>query len=573
MKYTITYENPNTQYIPIKAELDVQGKDQVVLQFPVWRPGRYERADFAKNIHSFQITSAGKKIPYNKISKDKWEVDCKGVDNIEVTYKFFAAELNAGSTFMDDQQLYVNPVNCLIYIQDQAENACEVELNIPEKFEIACGVKFESNKASFKDYHELVDSPFIASADLKHFQFSCMNVTFHLWFLGQIELDDKVIPDLERYTASQIEKFGGFPVDEYHYLYQIQNIKAYHGVEHSASTVISLGPAHELMNKLYDDFLGVSSHELYHTWNVKALRPIDWFPYDYSSENYSVLGYVAEGVTTYMGDLFLVESGVKPWQWYKAEFEKLMQRHFDNFGRFNYSVAESGFDTWLDGYVPGAPNRKVSIYNEGALLAFMLDAKIRTNSNNKASMHDVMKSLYENFALKNKGYSSEDFQKTISEFAKEDITEFFENYYHGTHSFEPVLAQALEQVGLNMELMHNRAWSTRILGVKCLVENGKTLVKRIYPGSSSDLGGIMHEDEITFVNGSKVNGDLDKWIEFYQHDQIELTINRMGRQVGLICPHTNKSFFPEYKLVKSKAPSNLQKRVFKKWCGNEWDEI
>lgn len=573
MKYTITYDKPNTQYVPIEAEFDVSDQDHVTLQFPTWRPGRYGRSDFAKNIHSFQVLADGKKIPFEKISKDQWSVDTEELKQITVSYKYYGNELNAGSTFMDDQQLYVNQVNCLVYISEQQSNACTLKLEIPDDFEIACGTPFKNNEAKFKDYHHLVDSPFVASNQLKHLKFDCKDVLFHLWFMGEVELDDKVIPDIERYTASQIEKFGGFPVKQYHYIYQIQNVRAYHGVEHQESTVISLGPTHELMNKLYDDFLGVSSHELYHTWNVKALRPLDWYPYDYSKENYSVLGFVAEGVTTYMGDLFLVESGVKDWEWYQKEFEKLMQKHFDNFGRFNYSVAESSFDTWLDGYVAGAPNRKVSIYNEGALLSFMLDAKIRTNSNNKSSLHDVMKTLYEAFALTNRGYTPNDFKSVVEQFASEDLTDFFENYYYGTHSFETVLSQALEQIGFVMDLKHNKSWATRILGVMCTVEQNKTIVKKIYPGSSADLGGIMLDDEIVFVNGSKVNGDFNQWVEQFQHDQIELVVNRKGRKVELICPHTNKSFFPEYKLKKAKAPSNLQKRIFKKWCGNDWDEV
>lgn len=573
MKYTLSYDKPNTQYVPVKCEFNVDGRSKILLQFPVWRPGRYERADFAKNIHSFQVTANGKKIPFQKISKDQWEIECKDTETIVVSYKYFAAELNAGSTFMDDQQLYVNPVNCLAYLPEQINDTCKLTLEIPDDFQIASAGNFNKGSASFKNYHELVDTPFIASKLLKHMRFSCKEVTFHLWFMGTVQMDDKVIVDLERYTASQIEKFGGFPVAEYHYLYQIQNIPAYHGVEHQTGTVISLGPSCDLMGKLYNDFLGVSSHELYHTWNVKALRPLDWFPYDYSRENYSVLGYVAEGVTTYMGDLILVESGVKDWEWYQSTFENLMQKHFDNFGRFNYSVAASGFDSWLDGYVQGAPNRKVSIYTEGALLSFMLDMKIRTNSNNKASLHDVMKELYDQFALNDKGYTATDFKGTVEKFAEEDLSDFFDHYYYGTYSFESVLSQALEQAGMIMELVHNRSWATRILGVMCATEKGKTVVKKIYPGSSADLGGIMLGDEIIFVNQTNVDGNIDQLVEHYQNDQIELDINRKGRRVNVNCPHTNKSFFPEYRLKNGKAPSNLQKRIFKKWCGTDWDEV
>ncbi|UKN02087.1 hypothetical protein K6119_00975 [Paracrocinitomix mangrovi] len=574
MKYTLFYTNPQTQFIPIEATFDVKNEKEVELQFPVWRPGRYERTDFAKNIHGFHVLNdAGKKIEFEKTSKDTWKIACDDTKSIKVCYKYYAAELNAGSTFMDDTQLYVNPVNCLVYLKDQINESCELTLEIPDNFEIACGQTFEEKKAVFTNYHQLVDSPFIASASMEHYKFECKGVLFHLWFQGKVNIDDKVIVDIEQYTSSQIEKFDQFPVDEYHYLYQILPIKAYHGVEHQTSTVIALGPTYDLMGSLYDDFLGVSSHELYHTWNVKALRPIEMFPYDYSTENYSKLGYVAEGVTTYMGDLFLAESGVKDWDWYKVEVEKLMQTHFDNFGRFNYSVGESSFDTWLDGYVKGIPNRKVSIYNEGALLAMILDAKIRTVSNNKASMHDVMKSLYENFALQGKGYSEEDYKKTLEEFAQEDLTSFFDKFYNGTDSYESILTEALLLFGLQIKLHHNKSYAARILGAITSKEHNKTIVKRIYPGGSADLAGVMHEDEIVAVNGFKVDNDLDKWVEFFQDDQLELTVSRMGRIVQLTAPHTNKSYFPIYKLEPAKAPSNLQKRIFKKWCGTDWDEI
>ncbi len=131
--------------------------------------------------------------------------------------------------------------------------------------------------------------------------------------------------------------------------------KAYHGVEHQNSTVISIGPGADFMKKaIYDEVLGVSSHELFHTWNVKAIRPIEMQPYNYAKENHSPLGYVAEGVTTYYGDLMLYRSGV----FTEEEFLKLLcqqiQRHLDNEARFNYSVAESslGILGWM-GMLPG----------------------------------------------------------------------------------------------------------------------------------------------------------------------------------------------------------------------------
>jgi len=575
MKYTITYENPNTQYIPITMEMDVEKDNFVELQFPTWRPGRYERGEFVKNIHGFKVSNEkGKKIEAFKITKDSWKVNCEDAKSIRVSYKYYASELNAGSTYMDESQLYVNPVNCLIYKAEEQKSSCEVKLVIPESFKIAAGKEFKQNHATFNSYHELVDTPFIASNSLTHLEFTCYKTNFHLWFQGDVKLDEKrIIKDLTAYTKSQIEKFEKFPVSDYHYLYQILPINAYHGVEHQTSTVIALGPTYDLMGSLYDDFLGVSSHELYHTWNVKALRPAEMYPYDYSRENYSRQGYVTEGVTTYMGDLYLVESGVKDWKWYKKELEKLLQRHFDNFGRFNYSVAESSFDTWLDGYVAGVPNRKVSIYNEGAILSLVTDAKIRTNSANKASLHHVMKEMYETFALNDKGYTERDFQGVVEKYANENLKDYFANYYYGLHSFEHIVSEALEQLGLVIKMDKNPAFSTNVIGVKCLIEGSKTVVKKLYPGCAADLGGIILDDEIVSINGFKVNKDLDKWVEYFQDDQIELVVSRKGKIINLTCPHTNKSYFPIYKIEKAKAPSNLQKRIFKKWCGTDWDEI
>jgi predicted metalloprotease with PDZ domain len=576
MRYKISYEKPNSQYIPIQAEFDVTEDNYVELQFPSWRPGRYERGDFVKNVHSFEVHNDQNKIIKSfKVAKDVWKVDCSSTKSIKVYYKYYAAELNAGSTYMDDLQLYVNPVNCLIYIKTQQNKACELSLEIPDNFEIACGQSFSDNCAKFKDYHELVDSPFIASAGMKHLKFNCKGIDFHMWFQGEVKLDeDRLLKDFQRYTTSQIEKFQKFPVEEYHYLFQIQAVQAYHGVEHQTSTVISLGPTYDLMGSLYDELLGVSSHELYHTWNVKALRPEEMYPYDYSKENYSRQGYVTEGVTTYMGDLFLVESGVKDWKWYKKELEKLLQRHFDNFGRFNYSVAQSSFDTWLDGYLAGAPNRKVSIYNEGALLSLIIDAKIRTNSGNKTSLHDAMRDLYENFSLKNKGYTERDFQGTIEKYADENLSDFFANYYYGVHSFKTVLTAAFEQLGLSLKMEKNPSYAANILGIKHSNNSqNKTVINAIYPGSSADLAEIMLNDEILTVNGFKVNKDLDKWVEYFQHDQIEMTLSRKGRIINVVCPHTNKSYYPIYKIEKAIAPSNLQKRLFESWCGNDWDQL
>jgi predicted metalloprotease with PDZ domain len=182
-----------------------------------------------------------------------------------------------------------------------------------------------------------------------------------------------------------------------------------------------------MRKELYDELLGVSSHELFHTWNVKNIRPKEMLPYKYNTENYATTGYIYEGITTYYGDLMLYRSGIFSDADYFRTLTQQFQKHLDNHGRFNYSVAASSFDTWLDGYVPGVPNRKVSIYTEGCLLAFIADAQIRKQTLNNSSLDDVMSALYNDFGKNNIGYTANDYQTIIENITGQNWNHFFYN--------------------------------------------------------------------------------------------------------------------------------------------------
>ncbi|MBL0096926.1 MAG: hypothetical protein IPP46_10850 [Bacteroidetes bacterium] len=261
-----------------------------------------------------------------------------------------------------------------------------------------------------KDVHELLDSPFFAAKALHHRSYSVNDYVFHIWLYGEARPDwNKILHDFEAFTKVQLEMMHAFPVPEFHFLVLLLPFPFYHGVEHTASTVLALGPGYKLMQKeMYTDLLGVASHELFHVWNVKTLRPKDFVVYDYTRENYSRLGWVYEGFTTYYGDLFLARSGYFNTDEFFSEINQRLQRHFDNYGRYNSSVAESSFDTWLDGYVPGAPARKTSIYDEGCLIALLLDLYIRRSSDGKHALDDLFKQLYHDFAPGGKGYRESD---------------------------------------------------------------------------------------------------------------------------------------------------------------------
>jgi len=391
-------------------------------------------------------------------------------------------------------------------------------------------------------------------------------VKFYVWFNGIVKPDwEKVIKDFKAVTTKQLQKFMEFPAKEYHFLNQILPYKAYHGVEHQKSTVIALGPSYDIFGELYKELLGVSSHELYHAWNIKSIRPIEMYPYDYKKENYSRLGYLYEGVTTYMGDLFLYKSGVFTLEQFLVEFTNQFQKHFDNHGRFNYSVAESSFDTWLDGYVPGAPARKVSIYTEGCLLSFVMDTMILRGTDNQHGLDTVMKRLYFDFYLKGKGVSEKDFQVVLENVSGVSFQSFFDDYVNGNRPFESILTDALDYIGFELDHKPSSLYSQGRLGMKLLPQGASAIVKTLYPGGPAELGGLMLEDELIGLNGISFNGDIEKWLLYFNDDLKTFTVLRNGRLLTVRLPEVDRNFYMTYQLKPIEKKTVLQQKAFDGW--------
>ena len=565
MKYSISIDQPQQQYIQITAFFTTVS-ESLEFHLPSWRPGRYELGNFAKNVKDVRVfdVDTHKRLEIQKLTKDCWQVTTGQSKEIRVEYRYYAAELNAGSSYLSEEQLYVNPVNCFVFSKEQLSEAVALEVNIPSAWEIATSMCKDGTTLYADHFDELADSPFICSAQLQHDAYTVAGTLFHLWFNGESKPDwDRLKKDFEAFTQAQVNKFGEFPVSEYHFLFQILPYKAYHGVEHCKSTVIALGPTYSVFGEDYKELLGVSSHELYHTWNVKAIRPIEMYPYDFTKENYSHLGFICEGVTTYMGDLFLLKSGVFTLKQYLKEFSNQLQKHFDNFGRFNYSVAESSFDTWLDGYVAGAPGRKVSIYTEGCLLAFVTDVRILRATNNRYGLDEVMKRLYYNFALEGKGVSEQDYKDMLENISGISFDDLFKDYVHGTRPYESILVDCLEYLGLSMEHKPSPSYSAGKLGFKAVKSTSKVL--SIYPGSPAYLGGLMIDDEVISVNGFKVSSDLDNWLTYFADADKDLVVQRSGKHISLRLPEVQRFFYSEYSVIEMDQPISSQKKAFEAW--------
>jgi len=567
INYNIKFNFPHRHFVDFECSTKTNGANKMRFQLAAWRPGRYELANFAQNIQKWgAFDENNNQLDFKKITKDLWEVETKNTMEITIVYSFYANQLDAGACYLDEHQLYLNPVHCIFYIVNRMEEEYNIELDIPENYEIASSMSKNGNILSVKGYDLLAESPIICSDSLQHGSYEVGGITFYLWFQGKCNPDwEKLKKDFTAFTKSQIKHFGGFPVDEYHYFFQITPYRSYHGVEHTKNTVLLLGPGEEIMDKRYEDLLGVCSHELYHTWNIKAIRPEEMYPYDYTKENYFKTGFVAEGVTTYMGDLMLYNSEVFNWEEFAKTQNQNLERHLTNYGRYNLSVADSGFDNWLDGYKLGAPNRKTSIYPDAALCMLMVDLAIIRNTDGKNSLHSVMKELYEGFALKEKGYSEDDFRNICVKYGGLKVAEIFENHIYGIEDYIPTLKTSLDVVGIKLKEKKNPNLSAQYFGLIAIKEDGKFIVKKVEPNSVADKNGIAPDDEITKVNEKAIKGKISDILKDCKKE-VTLTIKKKFSEKTISLAIGNH--YKLLELIKNENATDEQFSLRKAWCNN-----
>ncbi len=571
MRYKLSAPVPSSHFIEIEMIIEDIPGDEILLQLPSWRPGRYEVGNFAKNIQHWHVADEqGSPLPFKKMTKDSWLVKTSGAGSVHVKYNYYAAQLDAGACWLDEDQLYINPIHCCMYISEKMHEPCFLEFDLPANYRFATSlVKLKEQVLKANDYHELVDSPVIASASLQYKSYSVNDVIFHIWFAGLCKPDwEKILTHFRNFSLEQIEMMGSFPGREYHFLIQMMPSPFHHGVEHLHSTVLALGPGHKLMKEeLYTDFIGVASHELFHAWNVKTIRPAEMMPYDYTKENYSRLGFVYEGVTTYYGDLFLVRSGVYSVDQFLAEINVRVQKHFDNYGRFNLSVADSSFDTWLDGYVPGIPNRKTSIYDEGCLVALMIDILIRKKTSGDRSLDHVMKNLYIDFGKKKIGYTEHDYISAIEHVMGDSMSDFFIDYVYGTDSYEKLLTELLHFAGCQLTKTASHEYHETRFGFK--VNDKAARVTAIAPGSIAERSGLSKDDEIIAINEIKIESNLSELCNYFADQKIVLTVFTAQKKLkDIAMAPSNQAYYHKYKITKSDDVSSEQKQFFRRWLKN-----
>ncbi|WP_114748688.1 M61 family metallopeptidase [Pleomorphovibrio marinus] len=535
---------PSSQLISIQLSADFKEGETCNLQLASWRPGRYFMAHYAQFIRDFRVEINGHRVPHHKLTKESWAFTPEESGRYTISYNYYAAQMDAGGSWLDPEQLYINFINLLFAIKGREQDPIMVRLVVPPTYKVATALKATEEPFVFiaGNYQHLVDSPLIASDSLQHFTYQTCGCNFHLWFQGSLQMDvGELLETFKAFTERQIEDFGDFPAEDYHFLFQLLPYRHYHGVEHKYSTVITLGPAEQINNREFQEALvGVSSHELYHFWNVCRIRPQEILPYDFSKEAYMESGWLLEGITSYMGDLYLLKTGYFTLERYLEKFHKMMDREFNSCAWKHQSIAESSFDLWLDGYQPGIPDKKVSIYNRGALLAFCLDIALMQAG---SSLSRFMKKLWESYGKANLGYEMQEVQELLQVYLGSSLNcdSFHKDFIFGRKDIYPLLLQSLE-----------------MLGIECHKKPKKDLLEGQYGISANAKGeiGKLHQESEAYQ--SLMLGDRINSFKILQ-DRIQIVANRRGKSILCELKKSAKSYYHDFELLVSHSATIREK--------------
>jgi predicted metalloprotease with PDZ domain len=486
------------------------------LWLPTWIPGSYLIREFSKHIESVKAyDEAGRMLDIKKTSKNRWRLFNTDHELMTIEYDVYAYDLSVRGAYVDQTRLYINPTCVCLALDGQEQSACEVEVFLPDElkhFQLATGLASKSlvkGRFTLKadDYDQLIDSPF-ELADQTRFGFETHGIEHEFVISGLHNANvDRLKADIEKICAAEINMFGSAPFKNYTFMTMATG-NSYGGLEHCNSTSL-ITPRDDLPksneptepSKDYQRFLGLCSHEYFHSWLVKFIRPENFANYNLHQEGYTSLLWIFEGFTSYYDDLILLRSGVISQKSYLDLLKAQIDRYLQNPGRFVQTVAESSFDAWIKFYRQdeNSNNAGTSYYNKGALVALCLDLGLRLRG---SSLDALMRRLYEN--TQNGMQVNE---RTIFDLCKELTGDnWIEQINHLINTTDELpLDQLLPEFGLSYRVKTDKSLP---LGLKLVDKPEGVVVQSARRESAGAKAGISANDVIIAIDGLKASTKL-----------------------------------------------------------------
>jgi len=557
VRYTVRFPAPQTHYAEVEAVVPTDGAGVVTLMMPVWTPGSYIVREYARNVEGVSVRAPdGRALPVEKVRKNRWSVQARGEAAVTVSYQVYAHDLSVQGNWVDSGFALLNGAGTFLTPVERSSTprAHEVTLVLPPGWKGSYSGLPEApggrpGHYRAPDFDTLVDCPIYAGSPAVY-RFSVAGKPHLLVNEGEGGVWDgpRSARDAETIVRAQAALWGSLPYDRYVFLNMLTETGG--GLEHKNSTVLMGSRWATRTRKGYLNWLRLVSHEFFHTWNVKRLRPVELGPFDYENEVVTRSLWVAEGLTSYYGDLLVRRAGLCTTEEYLAgrapgrpgaeadDPTDAIGRLQNTPGRLVQPLESASYDAWIKFYRPdeNSPNTAVSYYVKGAVVGFLLDAKVREATAGAKSLDDVMRLAYARHSG-DRGYTPAEFRAAAGEVAGSDLSGFFRKALETTDELD--YAGALTWFGLRFKDETPKpkpgeppkAW----LGLVTKPDAGRLIVSQVRRGTPGFEAGFNAGDEILATGDDRVRPESwrDRLEQYRPGDKVSVLVSRRDRLTRL----------------------------------------
>jgi predicted metalloprotease with PDZ domain len=562
IEYTVKVADIPGQLCHVTTDIRNINQPALELSLPVWSPGWYVIENYAKNILRFRVTEpGGRELRPAQVRKQTWRIDTKGISRVTVEFDYKASVLSANQARIAADYALFTGTQLFLMPEGHRSRPSVVRFDVPTGWKIASGLDETANPMVFTapDYDTLVDQPaLMGQFDVTRFTVDGKphEVVANPPGVFSAEKMRTLAGHLSKLAETQGRIFGGLPYRKFVYFYLFRPAEASATVlEHQNSFVAIWNPD---ALPLPDDMVGQASHEFFHVWNVKRIRPVEMWPYDYARENETPLLWVSEGFTSYYTGLALYRAGLRDARSLVGEAARAIGEVEGNEARRYISASDSSTSTWL-GYNSPLPF-SISYYSQGRNIAGLLDLSIRHDTNGAFGLDEVMRALFTDFYQRGRGFSTGDLIRVVNRIARRSYDSFFSRYVSGTDlpPYETILGYA----GYQLERATRKV---PFLGV-----NLDTLgrVTGFPPGFDAATSPLQPGDFIVSVAGETLEGQgagtVFRLLTERLGQNIRLRIRRGGedRDLDMTVKFVE---FANYRIVESQSPTPEQLKIRESW--------
>jgi predicted metalloprotease with PDZ domain len=574
IRYTLSFPAPHTHYVEVRAEVPTSGRDRVELTMAVWTPGSYLIREYARHVENVAARGEdSESLTVTKTAKNRWSIATRGAGTVVVTYRVYGREMSVRTNWIESGFALINGAPTFLTLADSDRRPHEVLLTLPARWSRAItampGVGGAPNRFCVSSYDVLVDSPILAG-NPAIYNFTVDGKPHRLVNEGEAGVFDgrRAARDLEAIAREHHRFWGSVPYDSYTCLNLITESGG--GLEHGDSAVLMTSRWATRTRKPYLGWLELASHELFHVWNGKRLRPIELGPFDYERETYTRSLWVVEGITDYYGDLLVHRAGLSTREEFFTSLSEKIEMLQTTPGRSVQSMANASFDTWIKFYRPdeNSPNTSMSYYVKGGVIAFLLDFEIRHVSGGTRSLDDVMRVAYGRFSGE-RGFIEQEFRALVEEVAAARFESFWSSVLDDTGELE--YSRALELLGLRFKAPAPEAGKAprrATLGATTKVDAGRLVISQVRRGTPAHEAGLNVDDEIIAVDDFRVRWDqLDGRMEQYvAGDRVSILLARRDRLVRLDVT-LGAEPARTWQLEVNPAATAAQRKLLDQWLG------